>query len=125
MRTPSTARTVRKMRRLTLPFSLHTWNSTRAKHLFSPFFCQHTHDDDCWIHQAGAVDFDGRTDLAKAFRENLKASATIQSPRILRDHIAADGTRKWLIDVGGGDAIETVFIPEKTHGTLCISSQAG
>ncbi len=78
-----------------------------------------------WIHQAGAADFDGMTDLAGAFREKLKAQATIQSPRILRDHVAADGTRKWLIDIGGGDAVETVFIPEKTRGTLCISSQAG
>ncbi len=78
-----------------------------------------------WIHQAGAVDFDAMTDLSKTLREKLKARATIQSPCILRDYTAADGTRKWLIDIGSGDAIETVFIPEKTRGTLCISSQAG
>ncbi len=78
-----------------------------------------------WIHQEGASDFDSMTDLAKSFREKLKARTTVQSPRVLRDHIAADGTRKWLIDVSGGDAIETVFIPEKRRGTLCISSQAG
>jgi 23S rRNA (adenine2503-C2)-methyltransferase len=58
-------------------------------------------------------------------REKLKSSATIQAPQVLSQHISADGTIKWLFDVGGGNAVETVFIPEDDRGTLCVSSQAG
>jgi 23S rRNA (adenine2503-C2)-methyltransferase len=78
-----------------------------------------------WIHQYNAGDFDGMTDLAKSLREKLKGRATIGMPEIASDHVSADGTRKWLIDVGNGNAVETVFIPEETRGTLCVSSQAG
>jgi 23S rRNA (adenine2503-C2)-methyltransferase len=78
-----------------------------------------------WIHRAGASEFEAMTDLAKAFRERLAREATIRAPRVLRDTTAADGTRKWLLDVGGGNAIETVYIPETNRGTLCVSSQAG
>ncbi len=78
-----------------------------------------------WIHQYNAADFDGMTDLAKSLREKLKGRATIGMPDILSDHVSTDGTRKWLVDVGNGNAVETVFIPEETRGTLCVSSQAG
>ena len=78
-----------------------------------------------WIHRAGAADFDDMTDLSKTLRESLKATAEIRAPRVLRDSTAADGTRKWLLDVGTGNAVEAVFIPERNRGTLCISSQAG
>jgi 23S rRNA (adenine2503-C2)-methyltransferase len=78
-----------------------------------------------WIHQAGADDFGAMTDIAKALRERLAQSGTITAPAVRRDTTAADGTRKWLLDVGTGNAIETVFIPETDRGTLCISSQAG
>src|SRR5688572_23663935 len=78
-----------------------------------------------WIHRAGVDDFAGMTDVAKALRTRLSESAVIEAPRVRRDSTAADGTRKWLLDVGTGNAIETVFIPETGRGTLCISSQAG
>ena len=78
-----------------------------------------------WIHQYNAADFDGMTDLAKSLREKLKGRATIGMPAIASDHVSADGTRKWLVDVGNGNAVETVFIPEDGRGTLCVSSQAG
>ncbi|TAM07083.1 MAG: 23S rRNA (adenine(2503)-C(2))-methyltransferase RlmN [Paraburkholderia sp.] len=78
-----------------------------------------------WIHQYNAADFDGMTDLAKSLREKLKGRAVIGMPGIISDHVSADGTRKWLVDVGNGNAVETVFIPEETRGTLCVSSQAG
>jgi len=78
-----------------------------------------------WIHQFGADDFDGMTDLAKSLREKLKGRANLAMPEIVGDHVSSDGTRKWLIDVGNGNAVETVFIPEETRGTLCVSSQAG
>ncbi len=78
-----------------------------------------------WIHQYNAVDFDGMTDLAKSLRTKLKDRAAIVMPPVVSDHVSADGTRKWLVDVGNGNAVETVFIPEETRGTLCVSSQAG
>ena len=78
-----------------------------------------------WIHHAGVDDFTAMTDMSKALRERLPACAAITAPKVLSDAVAADGTRKWLLDVGTGNAIETVFIPETNRGTLCISSQAG
>src|ERR1700759_2964976 len=78
-----------------------------------------------WIHQYNAADFDGMTDLAKSLREKLKSRASITMPDIVSDHVSTDGTRKWLVDVGNGNAVETVYIPEETRGTLCVSSQAG
>jgi 23S rRNA (adenine2503-C2)-methyltransferase len=78
-----------------------------------------------WMHQAGIDDFGAMTDVARPLRERLAAEASIAAPAVLRDTTAADGTRKWLLDVGTGNAIETVFIPESNRGTLCISSQAG
>jgi len=78
-----------------------------------------------WIHQKGARQFDDMTDLAKALREKLKTSARIEPLAVVSQHISADGTIKWLFDVGDGNAIETVFIPEEDRGTLCVSSQAG
>ncbi|WP_028204138.1 23S rRNA (adenine(2503)-C(2))-methyltransferase RlmN [Paraburkholderia nodosa] len=78
-----------------------------------------------WIHQYNAADFDGMTDLAKSLREKLKGRAVIGMPGIISDNVSSDGTRKWLVDVGNGNAVETVFIPEDNRGTLCVSSQAG
>jgi 23S rRNA (adenine2503-C2)-methyltransferase len=78
-----------------------------------------------WIHQFGVSNFDDMTDLAKSLREKLKTRATVTAPAIISDHTSSDGTRKWLVDVGNGNAVETVFIPEETRGTLCISTQAG
>ena len=78
-----------------------------------------------WIHHTGAEDFEAMTDVSKALRVQLAQSATIVAPNVRRDTTASDGTRKWLLDVGTSNAIETVFIPERSRGTLCISSQAG
>jgi 23S rRNA (adenine2503-C2)-methyltransferase len=78
-----------------------------------------------WIHHAGVDDFSAMTDMSRPLRERLAESASIAAPRVLSESTAADGTRKWLLDVGTGNAIETVFIPEANRGTLCISSQAG
>ena len=78
-----------------------------------------------WIHQFGVSDFEAMTDLAKSLRDKLAGRATVSSPQVISDHTSTDGTRKWWLDVGQGNAIETVFIPEETRGTLCISTQAG
>src|SRR3954464_13250988 len=85
----------------------------RAPHLFR------------WIHQKGARDFGAMTDLAKSLRDKLQGSARIEGLPVISQHESADGTIKWLFDVGGGDAVEAVFIPEDDRGTLCVSSQAG
>ncbi len=78
-----------------------------------------------WIHQFGASNFDAMTDLAKSLRDKLATRAVISAPAVISDHTSSDGTRKWLLDVGQGNAVETVFIPEENRGTLCISTQAG
>jgi 23S rRNA (adenine2503-C2)-methyltransferase len=78
-----------------------------------------------WIHQRGARDFDQMSDLAKSLREKLKTSARLEGLSVITQHESADGTIKWLFDVGNGDAVEAVFIPEDDRGTLCVSSQAG
>ena len=78
-----------------------------------------------WIHQFGESEFDAMTDLAKSLREKLHGRACVSAPPIMADHLSTDGTRKWLFDVGVGDAVETVFIPEDGRGTLCVSTQAG
>jgi 23S rRNA (adenine2503-C2)-methyltransferase len=78
-----------------------------------------------WIHQQGASDFDVMSDLAKSLREKLKLAAQVKALDVISEHISSDGTIKWLFDVGSGDAVESVFIPEEDRGTLCLSSQAG
>ena len=78
-----------------------------------------------WIHRSGEADFAGMSDLAKELRDKLCTTATIEPPHVISDHTAIDGTRKWLLAVGSGNGIETVFIPETSRGTLCISSQVG
>ncbi|PPE67892.1 23S rRNA (adenine(2503)-C(2))-methyltransferase RlmN [Caldimonas caldifontis] len=78
-----------------------------------------------WIHQKGASDFAQMSDLAKSLRDKLAAAAEVRPLPVLTEQASADGTIKWLFDVGGGDAVEAVFIPEDDRGTLCVSSQAG
>ncbi len=78
-----------------------------------------------WIHQRGTADFAQMTDLARSLREQLPQQALVAAPPLLSETAAADGTTKWLFDVGGGNAVEAVFIPEADRGTLCVSSQAG
>ena len=78
-----------------------------------------------WIHQRGVADFSQMSDLAKSLREKLAGKAQVAALPVISQHESADGTIKWLFDVGGGNAIEGVFIPEDDRGTLCVSSQAG
>lgn len=78
-----------------------------------------------WIHQKGAADFTAMSDLAKSLRDKLAGVAVVQPLAVVSEQASTDGTIKWLFDVGGGNAIETVFIPEDDRGTLCVSSQAG
>jgi len=78
-----------------------------------------------WIHQKGASDFDQMSDLAKSLRAKLTGAAHIEALKVISTQESADGTIKWLFDVGQGNAVESVFIPEDDRATLCVSSQAG
>ena len=78
-----------------------------------------------WLHHFGEADFSRMTDVAKTLREKLAAVSCVTPPALISDRLSEDGTRKFLFDVGRGNAVETVFIPEDQRGTLCISTQAG
>jgi 23S rRNA (adenine2503-C2)-methyltransferase len=78
-----------------------------------------------WIHQFGVSEFDEMTNLSKALRDKLKQVAQVRTPKIVAEQYSEDGTIKWLLEVDHHNSIETVFIPEKNRGTLCISSQVG
>ena len=77
-----------------------------------------------WMHRHHEGSFDAMSDLARSFRSTLQQRATVTSPAVLSDHVSGDGTRKWLLRLESGQAIEMVFIPEPGRGTLCISSQS-
>jgi len=78
-----------------------------------------------WLYKRGEGDISAMTDLAKDFRATLAERAEVKLPEIVKTQIASDGTRKWLLSGGNGQAFEMVYIPEEDRGTLCISSQVG
>jgi 23S rRNA (adenine2503-C2)-methyltransferase len=78
-----------------------------------------------WVHQRLGADVAAMTDISRPLRERLGATVAIRGPTVISDTTAADGTRKWLLDAGAGNAVEMVYIPEDDRGTLCVSSQAG
>jgi 23S rRNA (adenine2503-C2)-methyltransferase len=84
-----------------------------------------------WLYARGATDFDQMTTLSKELRATLAESYSLARPEIVTEQVSADGTRKWLLRLlpdkpdGEGPLVETVYIPEPTRGTLCISSQVG
>ena len=78
-----------------------------------------------WVHQRGVSNFQDMTDLALGFRERLASRCEVACSSVLARHVSLDHTHKWLFDVGSGNAVETVYIPEDDRGTLCVSSQAG
>lgn len=101
------------------PEGLAAWFHARGEKPFRARQVMH------WMHQRFVSDISEMTDLAKSLREVLLSDASVTPPAILSDSVATDGTRKWLLDVGEGDAVEAVFIPEESRGTLCVSTQAG
>lgn len=78
-----------------------------------------------WIYHAGVSDFAAMHDFSAELRAKLAEVAVIAPPRVAAEYRSADGTTKWLLDVGAANGIETVFIPEAKRGTLCVSSQVG
>lgn len=78
-----------------------------------------------WVYKRGVLDFNEMTDLSLRLRRQLELVATLVLPTVIRTEDSLDGTRKWVLDVGAGQAVETVYIPEPNRATLCISSQAG
>ncbi len=78
-----------------------------------------------WIYQKGVRDFATMTNLAKDYRALLSENFVIELPELVSRNVSADGTRKYLVRIAGGHEVETVYIPEESRGTLCISSQVG
>lgn len=78
-----------------------------------------------WMYQRSEPRFEAMTDIAKALRDQLQDIAEVRTPELITEQVSTDGTRKWLLRVDEGNAVETVFIPEASRGTLCISSQVG
>lgn len=78
-----------------------------------------------WIYQFGVTNFDDMTNLNKALRQKLKEQCYISAPEIVSEQKASDGTTKWALDIGDGQLVETVLIPEEDRNTLCISTQVG
>lgn len=78
-----------------------------------------------WIHQKGILDFESMTNFSKSLRRKLTSIAEVRPPDIVNCEESTDGTRKWLIQLNGGNCVEAVFIPERGRGTLCVSSQIG
>ncbi|MFK7744650.1 MAG: 23S rRNA (adenine(2503)-C(2))-methyltransferase RlmN [Roseobacter sp.] len=78
-----------------------------------------------WIYQWGVRDFDAMTNLAKAYRADLKEKFVIDVPQVVTRQVSDDGTRKYLVRIAGGHEVEVVYIPEEGRGTLCVSSQVG
>lgn len=105
-----------------LDFDVNSLTAFFAEHGEKPFRAKQVLR---WMHRFGQSDFDAMSDIAKSLREKLKALAVVVPPTVVSDKLSDDGTRKFLIDVGRGNAVETVFIPEDERGTLCISTQAG
>ena len=78
-----------------------------------------------WLYFHGVTDIDHMTSLSIKFREDLKKFFTLQRPKLNNEQHSSDGTIKWLIKLADGNLVETVYIPEKNRGTLCVSSQVG
>ncbi|MES9993050.1 MAG: 23S rRNA (adenine(2503)-C(2))-methyltransferase RlmN [Candidatus Thiodiazotropha sp.] len=78
-----------------------------------------------WIHKHGVTDFDAMTDISKRLRQQLQRQARIELPQLVYEQPASDGTRKWVLELGDGQRIETVLIPDDGRNTLCVSSQVG
>ena len=101
------------------PAALCAWLAERGQKPFRARQVLH------WLHQRFAADFASITAPARPLRRALAAAAEVRAPQGLRATTASDGTRKWLLDAGAGNAVEAVYIPEDDRGTLCVSSQAG
>lgn len=78
-----------------------------------------------WIHHAGVDDFELMTNIGKALRQKLRETSVIQAPKVIEKQFSKDGTRKWVLEIDKNNYVETVFIPGKNRGTLCVSSQVG
>lgn len=78
-----------------------------------------------WAYHKNQLDFDQMLNLSKKLRDELSEVASLELPKIAEQIFSLDGVIKWVIDLGQNNHIETVYIPEKDRGTLCISSQVG
>ena len=77
------------------------------------------------LHERRSMSFDEMTDLPKALREKLNASATASTLQVESKYTSIDGTRRFLMRTADGNPVETVFIPTENRDTICFSSQSG
>lgn len=78
-----------------------------------------------WVYQRQVIDFNEMTDFSKKLRESLLEQACLTMPEVVLKDFSTDGTRKFVLELEGGNRVESVFIPEGQRGTLCISTQVG
>ena len=78
-----------------------------------------------WVYGKGVTDFEEMTNIPKVARARLAERFVLPRPGISRDMASEDGTHKWLLNLGDGNEVECVHIPESDRGTLCVSSQIG
>jgi 23S rRNA (adenine2503-C2)-methyltransferase len=78
-----------------------------------------------WIHRHGVTDFNLMTNLSKELRAELRERFSVRHPKVVSDQLSTDGTRKFVLELGDGRRIESVFIPDTPAMTFCISTQVG
>lgn len=77
-----------------------------------------------WLYVRRVTSFEQMTNISLKGREALKAHYTIGRHAPVKEAVSADGTRKYLFQIGE-QFIESVYIPEEDRATLCVSTQAG
>src|SRR5262245_31689478 len=90
------------------------------RHRVEPFHARQLYR---WIYRRGVTDVALMTDLARSLRDLLKSSFTVTTPRIVRDDVSTDGTRKFALALADERRIEAVYIPDTPSMTFCISTQ--
>ena len=78
-----------------------------------------------WIYGKRAADFEEMINISKKNRAWLSENYEIGRHEPSDCQVSADGTRKYLFRVDGGNAVEAVYIPDHDRATLCVSSQCG
>ena len=105
-----------------LSYTKVDWIELLDKHGYKKF---HAAQIMKWIHHRFISDFSEMSDVGKSLRDHLSIVGNLNEPLIKEELVSRDGTRKWLIESFSGEVFELVYIPEKSRGTLCVSSQVG
>ena len=78
-----------------------------------------------WVWRHGLTSFEEMSDLGKPVRQTFSEMFSLARPAVTSRMVSSDGTIKWLLRFPDGNEAETVYIPDKDRGTLCVSSQVG